>query len=130
MVGVLEAPGAVSGRHRTAPAAVGRGRGIGPPGEPRVDAAGHPDHFPMPREEGKRTAMTDGEHKPDRAGVDRSEGFGERLLGVLLDRAHEMPPELIAPLLAEEVARVGGREAPSSLRTTNRCSWCRRRAET
>ncbi|WP_329176565.1 PP2C family protein-serine/threonine phosphatase [Streptomyces sp. NBC_01477] len=42
--------------------------------------------------------------------VDRSEGFGERLLGVLLDRAHEMPPQLIAPLIAEEVARVGGRE--------------------
>jgi serine phosphatase RsbU (regulator of sigma subunit) len=42
--------------------------------------------------------------------VDRSEGFGERLLGVLLDRAHEMPPQLIAPLVAEEVARIGGRE--------------------
>jgi len=41
---------------------------------------------------------------------DRSEGFGERLLGVLLDRAHEMPPQLIAPLIAEEVARVGGRD--------------------
>jgi len=42
--------------------------------------------------------------------MDRSEGFGERLLGVLLDRAHEMPPQLIAPLVAEEVARVGGRD--------------------
>jgi serine phosphatase RsbU (regulator of sigma subunit) len=42
--------------------------------------------------------------------VDRSEGFGERLLGVLLDRAHEMPPQLIAPLIAEEVAKVGGRD--------------------
>jgi hypothetical protein len=42
--------------------------------------------------------------------VDRSEGFGERLLGLLLDRAHEMPPELIAPLVAEEIARMGGRE--------------------
>ncbi|MFD3731264.1 PP2C family protein-serine/threonine phosphatase [Streptomyces sp. NPDC058632] len=41
--------------------------------------------------------------------MDRSEGFGERLLGVLLDRAHEMPPQLVAPLIAEEVARVGGR---------------------
>ena len=40
---------------------------------------------------------------------DRSEGFGERLLGVLLDRAHEMPPQLIAPLVAEEVGRIGGR---------------------
>ena len=42
--------------------------------------------------------------------VDRSEGFGERLLGVLLDRAHQMPPQLIAPLVAEEVARIGGRD--------------------
>ncbi|MBA4866686.1 serine/threonine-protein phosphatase [Streptomyces sp. PSKA54] len=42
--------------------------------------------------------------------MDRSEGFGERLLGVLLDRAHEMPPQLIAPLIAEEVTGIGGRE--------------------
>lgn len=41
--------------------------------------------------------------------VDLSEGFGERLLGKLLDRAHEMPPQLIAPLVAEEIARIGGR---------------------
>ncbi|MFD4228261.1 PP2C family protein-serine/threonine phosphatase [Streptomyces sp. NPDC058545] len=43
-------------------------------------------------------------------GVDRSEGFGERLLGVLLDRARLLPPQLIAPLIAEEVARIGGRD--------------------
>jgi hypothetical protein len=42
--------------------------------------------------------------------VDLSEGFGERLLGQLLDRAHELPPQLIAPLVAEEIARVGGRD--------------------
>ncbi|MEV4016871.1 hypothetical protein AB0J35_40895 [Nonomuraea angiospora] len=42
--------------------------------------------------------------------VDRSEGSGERLLGLLLDRARLMPPQLIAPLIAEEVARVGGRD--------------------
>ena len=54
--------------------------------------------------------MAQGEQRPDKAMVDRSEGFGERLLGVLLDRAHEMPPALIAPLVAEEVARVGGRD--------------------
>ncbi|WP_371640324.1 PP2C family protein-serine/threonine phosphatase [Streptomyces virginiae] len=42
--------------------------------------------------------------------VDRSEGFGERLLGLLLDRAPHLPPQLIAPLIAEEVGRVGGRE--------------------
>lgn len=42
--------------------------------------------------------------------VDRSEGFGERLLGLLIDRAHEMPPHLIAPLVAEEITRMGGRD--------------------
>ncbi|MFG2084888.1 PP2C family protein-serine/threonine phosphatase [Spirillospora sp. NPDC048824] len=42
--------------------------------------------------------------------MDRSEGFGERLLGQLLDRAHEMPPQLIAPLVAEEVRAIGGRD--------------------
>jgi serine phosphatase RsbU (regulator of sigma subunit) len=41
---------------------------------------------------------------------DRSEGFGERLLGLLLDRARHLPPQLIAPLVAEEVARIGGRD--------------------
>ncbi|MGX1762234.1 PP2C family protein-serine/threonine phosphatase [Streptomyces lydicus] len=53
--------------------------------------------------------MAAGKGSADKDAVDRSEGFGERLLGVLLDRAHEMPPQLIAPLIAEEVARVGGR---------------------
>jgi hypothetical protein len=28
----------------------------------------------------------------------------------LLDRAHEMPPQLIAPLVAEEVRAIGGRD--------------------
>ncbi|MFA3843319.1 PP2C family protein-serine/threonine phosphatase [Streptomyces aureus] len=42
--------------------------------------------------------------------VDRSEGFGERLLGGLLDRARLLPPQLIAPLIAEGVAGIGGRE--------------------
>ncbi|MGW0821770.1 PP2C family protein-serine/threonine phosphatase [Streptomyces sp. NPDC002845] len=54
--------------------------------------------------------MAAGERRSDEGTLDRSEGFGERLLGVLLDRAHEMPPQLIAPLIAEEVARVGGRD--------------------
>ncbi|WP_329155223.1 serine/threonine-protein phosphatase [Streptomyces sp. NBC_01456] len=53
--------------------------------------------------------MAAGEQQAGKGAVDRSEGFGERLLGVLLDRAHEMPPQLIAPLIAEEVATVGGR---------------------
>ncbi|MGX1541102.1 PP2C family protein-serine/threonine phosphatase [Streptomyces adustus] len=46
----------------------------------------------------------------DEESVDRSEGFGERLLGLLLDRARLMPPQLIAPLIAEEVAGIGGRD--------------------
>lgn len=54
--------------------------------------------------------MAGDERKPHRVEEDRSEGFGERLLGVLLDRAHEMPAQLIAPLIAEEVASVGGRD--------------------
>ena len=48
---------------------------------------------------------------PDKkAAVDRSEGFGERLLGALLDRSHDMPPQLIPPLVAEEVGKIGGRD--------------------
>ncbi|WP_406102840.1 serine/threonine-protein phosphatase [Streptomyces sp. NBC_01003] len=46
----------------------------------------------------------------DEESVDRSEGFGERLLGLLLDRARLLPPQLIAPLIAEEVAGIGGRD--------------------
>jgi serine phosphatase RsbU (regulator of sigma subunit) len=42
--------------------------------------------------------------------VDRSEGFGERLLGTMIDRAHEMPPHLIAPLVAEVIGVIGGRD--------------------
>jgi serine phosphatase RsbU (regulator of sigma subunit) len=42
--------------------------------------------------------------------VDRSEGFGERLLGSLLDRSHQMPPHMIAPLVAQEIAMIGGRD--------------------
>jgi len=42
------------------------------------------------------------------AATDRSEGFGERLLGTMIERAHEMPPQLIAPLVAEVIAAIGG----------------------
>ena len=41
---------------------------------------------------------------------DRAEGFGERLLGSLLDRSHTMPPQLIAPLIAQELAKIGARD--------------------
>ncbi|MFG2867906.1 PP2C family protein-serine/threonine phosphatase [Streptomyces sp. NPDC048338] len=41
---------------------------------------------------------------------DRSESFGEALLGLLLDDAHELPPHLLGPLFADVVARLGGRD--------------------
>ncbi|MFB7338685.1 PP2C family protein-serine/threonine phosphatase [Streptomyces hydrogenans] len=41
---------------------------------------------------------------------DRSESFGEGLLGRLMDRAHELAPHLVGPALADAVARLGGRE--------------------
>jgi phosphoserine phosphatase RsbU/P len=44
------------------------------------------------------------------AEVDRSAGFGERLLGSLVDRAHQMPPHMIAPLIEQEIAIIGGRD--------------------
>lgn len=57
-----------------------------------------------------RGAAVEERERPGKKVVDRSEGFGERLLGRLLDRAHEVPPQLIAPVIAEEVAGIGGRE--------------------
>lgn len=56
--------------------------------------------------------MSDSSENGDRsrAATDRSEGFGERLLGTMIDRAHEMPPQLIAPLVAEVIAAIGGRD--------------------
>lgn len=50
-----------------------------------------------------------GEPRPAAAEPDRPEGFGERFLGALLDQAHELPPQLIAPLVAGAVNRFGGR---------------------
>ncbi|MFD8971691.1 MULTISPECIES: PP2C family protein-serine/threonine phosphatase [unclassified Streptomyces] len=41
---------------------------------------------------------------------DRSESFGEGLLGGLLDRAHELPPHQVGLVLADTVARLGGRD--------------------
>ncbi len=55
------------------------------------------------------TGAADGAPGSPTAG-DRSEGFGERLLGAMIDRAHEMPPHLIAPLVAEVIAAIGGRD--------------------
>ncbi|GGX30909.1 PP2C family protein-serine/threonine phosphatase [Streptomyces noursei] len=54
--------------------------------------------------------MAEARRESGKVPVDRSEGFGERLLGVLLDRAQELPPQLIAPLIAEEVGKIGGRD--------------------
>ncbi|MGW9448002.1 PP2C family protein-serine/threonine phosphatase [Streptomyces sp. NPDC055632] len=41
---------------------------------------------------------------------DRSESFGEALLGGLLDRAHELPPDRVGPVVADLLARLGCRE--------------------
>ncbi|MEV0304967.1 PP2C family protein-serine/threonine phosphatase [Streptomyces prasinus] len=41
--------------------------------------------------------------------TDRSESFGESLLGEILDRAHELPPHLIGPLVSDVMERLGGR---------------------
>lgn len=52
-----------------------------------------------------------GERQSGPAGRDRwSEGQGERLLGELLDRSHELPPQLIVPLVAAVVRGFGGRD--------------------
>ncbi|MFD6248985.1 PP2C family protein-serine/threonine phosphatase [Streptomyces roseolus] len=53
--------------------------------------------------------MTVGRHE-DRD-PDRSEGFGEMLLGGLLDHSHALAPDRVGPALAAAVARLGGREA-------------------
>jgi phosphoserine phosphatase RsbU/P len=58
---------------------------------------------------GGATAVARGRERYARK-VDRSEGLGEWLLGALLDRAQQVPPQLIAPLVAEEAARIGGRD--------------------
>jgi len=44
----------------------------------------------------------------DAEGRSRVESLGERVLGSLLDRAHLMPPRLVGPLVAQEIASVGG----------------------
>ena len=54
--------------------------------------------------------MGAGRRRARKVAAGRPEGPGERLLGALLDRAHQMPPQLIAPLVAEEAARIGGRD--------------------
>ncbi len=54
--------------------------------------------------------MSAGVSGPTASSSDRSEGFGERLLGTMIERAHEMPPQLIAPLVAEVIAAIGGRD--------------------
>jgi serine phosphatase RsbU (regulator of sigma subunit) len=58
----------------------------------------------------KGTMDDEREGRQSSAVLDRSEGFGERLLGSLLDRAHQMPPHMIAPLIEQEIAIVGGRD--------------------
>ncbi|MET9917443.1 PP2C family protein-serine/threonine phosphatase [Streptomyces sp. NPDC006435] len=40
---------------------------------------------------------------------DRSESFGEAILGTILDRAHELPPHRVGLVVAETVGRLSGR---------------------
>ncbi|MGW3241687.1 PP2C family protein-serine/threonine phosphatase [Streptomyces sp. NPDC001070] len=54
--------------------------------------------------------MADGARGPGDVMGDRSEGLGERLLGVILDRAHDLPPHLIVPLITEVIGGMGGRD--------------------
>ncbi len=54
--------------------------------------------------------MGAGRRRARKGAAGRPEGPGERLLGALLDRVHQLPPQLIAPLVAEEAARIGGRD--------------------
>ncbi|MFE2349380.1 MULTISPECIES: PP2C family protein-serine/threonine phosphatase [Kitasatospora] len=54
-------------------------------------------------------AVSGGERRRG-GGAERPAGSGEHLLEVLLDRARELAPALIAPLVAEAVAGLGGRE--------------------
>ncbi|KIQ62864.1 phosphatase [Kitasatospora griseola] len=51
-----------------------------------------------------------GERSSGAAGPHRAEGRGERLLGELLDGAHELSPQLVAPLVADVVRGLGGRD--------------------
>ena len=61
-------------------------------------------------------AMVDKHEIPKASSVvDRSEGFGERLLGSLVDQAHQMPPHMIAPLIEQEIAIIGGRDVEALL---------------
>lgn len=48
--------------------------------------------------------------RPRKVAAGRPKGPGERLLSVLLDRVQQMSPQLIAPLVAQEAARIGGRD--------------------
>ncbi|MFC8585404.1 PP2C family protein-serine/threonine phosphatase [Streptomyces sp. NPDC057217] len=52
--------------------------------------------------------MTVGRH--EHGDPDRSESFGEGLLGGLLDPAHELPPDRVGPVVADLLVRLGCRE--------------------
>ncbi|QNS05488.1 PP2C family protein-serine/threonine phosphatase [Streptomyces xanthii] len=52
--------------------------------------------------------MTAGRHTHREA--ERAESFGEALLGGFLDRAHELHPDQVGPLVAATVVRLGGRD--------------------
>jgi serine phosphatase RsbU (regulator of sigma subunit) len=51
-----------------------------------------------------------GRQSARKAAKGRLAGPSQRLPGALLDRVHQVPPQLIGPLVAEEAARIGGRD--------------------
>ncbi|MFI8370687.1 PP2C family protein-serine/threonine phosphatase [Streptomyces sp. NPDC085466] len=53
--------------------------------------------------------MTLGRHGK-RPGQERSESFGEMLLGGLLDRSHTLPPDRLGPVLVGTLTRIEGRD--------------------
>ncbi|WP_333774224.1 PP2C family protein-serine/threonine phosphatase [Streptomyces sp. IBSBF 3136] len=66
--------------------------------------------FPSPATSAARgPGDPSGERTTAEPRTDPSESFGEALLGAILDRAHELPPHLIGPLVADVMGRLGGR---------------------
>jgi hypothetical protein len=71
--------------------------------------------------EGMMWLMVDEREDPQSSAVvDRSEGFGERLLGSLLDRAHRMPPDMLPRLSSRRSRSSEDGTSRFSCRTTTR----------
>lgn len=64
--------------------------------------------FVVPPRRNRYVRIMAGERMTSERRADRFESFGEALLGAVLDRAHELPPHLIGPLVADVVEKLGG----------------------